>query len=372
MDSQTGGSQLPKGVGEVSDSLPQSSQLPVDLIRTFAIVLVILLHASIEPVPAVVLPNSSSALIQWWSVNLYDSFARPCVPLFVMLSGALLLQPSKVEEPLGVFFKKRVSRIALPFLFWMGVYFVWNIFVNNQPLNSQTIIEGVLGGPYVHFWFFYMLIGLYLVTPLVRIFVAHSSRRLMRYFFVLWIVGAAIVPLLNLLLGHNLNNNVFLITGYIGYFLLGFYLLNTRVQRKLLLFGVFVGFAWTALGTYWVTATVGGSTQFFFYDYFSLGVILSSTALFMLLSSVQYSKIQRRFPKLDRLIHYVSINSLGIYLFHFMVLETLENGYLGFRISLATLNPIIEIPLLTAVTLAICLLVLYPLKKIPALNRLIG
>jgi surface polysaccharide O-acyltransferase-like enzyme len=56
-----------------------------------------------------------------------------------------------------------------------------------------------------------------------------------------------------------------------------------------------------------------------------------------------------------------------------MVLETLENGYLwGFRISMATINPIIEIPLLTAVTLAICLLVLYPLRKIPYLNRLIG
>ncbi len=352
--------------------MPKSSQLPVDLIRSFAIVLVVLLHASIEPVPAVVLPDSSSALIQWWSVNLYDSFARPCVPLFVMLSGALLLQPSKVDEPLGVFVKKRVSRIALPFLFWMGIYFAWDIFVNNQALNSQTIIEGVLGGPYVHFWFFYMLIGLYLVTPLVRIFVAHASKRLMQYFFVLWIVGVSVVPLLNLLLEHNLNNNVFLVTGYVGYFLLGLYLLDTRIQRKFLLLGVLIGFAWTALGTYWITATVGGRLQFFFYDYFSFGVILSSAALFMLLSSVQYREIQCRFPRLDRLIHYVSINSLAIYLFHFMVLETLEKGYLGFRISLATLNPVIEIPLLAAVTLVICLLVLYPLRKIQVLNRLIG
>ena len=334
--------------------------------------LVVLLHASIEPVPAVVLPDSSSALIQWWSANLYDSFARPCVPLFVMLSGALLLQPSKVDEPLGVFFKKRVSRIALPFLFWMGIYFAWDIFVNNQVLNSQTIIEGVLGGPYVHFWFFYMLIGLYLVTPLVRIFIAHASKRLMQYFFVLWIVGVSVVPLLNLLLEHNLNNNVFLVTGYVGYFLLGLYLLDTRIQRKFLLLGVLIGFAWTTLGTYWITATVGGRLQFFFYDYFSFGVILSSATLFMLLSSVQYREIQYRFPRLDRLIHYVSINSLAIYLFHFMVLETLENGYLGFRISLATLNPVIEIPLLAAVTLVICLLVLYPLRKIPVLNRLIG
>ncbi|MGD6933079.1 MAG: acyltransferase [Candidatus Bathyarchaeia archaeon] len=343
------------------------------MIRTFAIVLVVLLHASIEPIPAIVTPDSSAVLVQWWSVNLYDSFARPCVPLFVMLSGALLLQPSKADEPLRVFFKKRVSRIALPFLFWMGAYFAWDIFVNQQPLTTQTLVEGLLGGPYIHFWFFYMLIGLYLVTPLVRVFIAHASRRLLRYFFVLWLTGVSVVPLLNLLVGHNLNNNVFLITGYIGYFLLGLYLLDTHVNRKVLVACVLAGFAWTALGTYWITATVGGSLQFFFYDYFSLGVILSSVALFLLLISVNYRKIKIKHPKLDRLIHYVSINSLAIYLFHFMVLETLENGYLwGFKISMATLSPIIEIPLLAGVTLVICLLVLYPLRKIPYLNRLIG
>ncbi len=334
--------------------------------------LVILLHASIEPIPATVIPGSSTVLTQWWSVNIYDSLARPCVPLFVMLSGALLLQPAKVDEPLKTFFKKRVSRIALPFLFWMGTYFAWDVLVEHQALTGQFVWEGLVGGPYIHFWFFYMLIGLYLVTPLVRIFVAHADQRLMKYFFALWLIGVSVVPLLNLLMTHDLNSNVFLITGYIGYFLLGLYLLNVNVNRKLLLVATFSGIAWTALGTYWITAAIGGNKQFFFYDYFSFGVVLSSVALFLLLSQTNYGKIKNRFPKLDRLIHYISINTLAIYLFHFMVLETLENGYLGFRISLATINPIIEIPLLTLVTLVICLLILYPLSKIPYLNKLIG
>lgn len=292
-----------------------------------------------------------------------------------MLSGALLLVPAKVDEPLRVFFKKRASRIVLPFAFWMGAYFVWRMLVNHETVTWQTIVGGVLGGPYIHFWFLYMLIGLYLVTPLVRVFVAHANKRLMQYFFVLWLIGSSAVPLLELLIAHDLNSYVFLITGHIGYFLLGFYLLNkhTHVNKKLLWLGVLLGFAWTALGTYWVSATLGGLQQFFFYDYFSLGVIISSVALFLLLSSVKYSKIKNRFPRFDRLIHYISINTLAIYLFHFMVLETLENGYLwGFRISMATMNPFIEIPLLTGLTLAVCLLVLYPLRKIPYLCRLIG
>jgi surface polysaccharide O-acyltransferase-like enzyme len=87
-----------------TDSKSAVSLLPVDLIRTFAIVLVILLHASIEQVPAIVTGVNSDVVVQWWSVNIYDSLARPCVPLFVMLSGALLLQPSKVDESLRVLF----------------------------------------------------------------------------------------------------------------------------------------------------------------------------------------------------------------------------------------------------------------------------
>ncbi len=344
----------------------------MDLIRTLAIVLVILLHASIEKVPAIVTGLNSDVAVQWWSVNIYDSLARPCVPLFVMLSGALLLQPSKVDEPLRVFFKKRFSRILPPFIFWMAAYFAWRAFVNHETLTLYSIGEGIIWGPYIHFWFIYMLIGLYLVTPLLRVLVAHADRRLLKYFLVLWLVGTSVIPLLSLFVGYNLNNNVFLLTGYVGYFLLGFYLLNVQVKKSILLAGFIGGFVWTAVGTYLITAIIGGSQQYFFYDNLSLGVILSSVTLFLLLSSVQYCRVQNRFPKLSRLLHFISINSLGIYLFHFMVLETFQNGYLGVKISLSTINPVVEIPLLTGITLLICLLVLYPLKKIPLIKKLVG
>ena len=91
--------------------------LPVDLIRTVAIILVILLHAATEPYPTVSIMSPQGVQI-WWASNVYDSLARLCAPLFIMLTGALLLQPSKVDGPLRVFFKKRWNRIGLPILFW--------------------------------------------------------------------------------------------------------------------------------------------------------------------------------------------------------------------------------------------------------------
>jgi surface polysaccharide O-acyltransferase-like enzyme len=130
----------------------------------------------------------------------------------------------------------------------MGAYFAWDIFVEKQALTSQFVVEGLLGGPYIHFWFFYMLIGLYLVTPLVRVFVAHASRHLMRYLFVLWLAGVSVVPLLNLLVAHNLSGNVFLVTVYWVFRCLGFISAKYRVKEGS--WALFLaGLCFTALGS---------------------------------------------------------------------------------------------------------------------------
>ena len=103
--------------------------IPDDLIRTLAIFLVILLHASNEALQA-----SSVSAADWWTAVVYKSVALSCVPLFVMLSGALLLQPAKLNEPIRVFLKKRLSRLGLAFAFWSGVYLSWS-FTSAEPLS---------------------------------------------------------------------------------------------------------------------------------------------------------------------------------------------------------------------------------------------
>lgn len=343
----------------------------MDLIRTTALVLVILLHASIEPLPAIV-NGSSDVLVQWWSVNIYHSLSRAGVPLFIMLSGALLLQSVKANESIKTFFKKRASRIALPFLFWGAAYFAWRIFLNNETLTWTSIGQSIIWGPYFHFWFLYMLIGLYLVTPMLRIYVANASWKLQRYALILWVIGTALIPLISILTKYDLNNNLFIFTGYVGYYLLGPYLVKVYIRKKISCTLFLAGFIWTAVGTYLITAIKGGTLQFFFYDNLSPGVILAAISLFLILSTIQDSRIKDRFPKVSKLLHFISVNSLGIYLLHLMVLETLQRGYLGLKISLATVNPIIEIPLITIITLSICLLVIYLLKKVPILKNLIG
>lgn len=347
------------------------SSLPVDLVRTVGIVLVVLLHAASEP-HAVVDVMSQEEIARWVASDFYNSLARPCVPLFLMLAGALLLQPGKVDERLMVFFKKRWSRIGLPFIFWGIAYFAWRFFVNGEALTASSVLQGVLEGPYIHFWFLYLLTGLYLVTPLLRVVVAYSRRKLLRYFLLIWFVGTSLVRFLSLLGPYTLNADVFLLAGWLGYFVLGIYLTKVRVQPSILFASLIFSYLWTMIGTYLVVGSLGERFSQFFFDSFSFNVIIASVSLFMILTSVKPQTLSCRFPLLSQLVRKISQNSLPIYLFHLMVMETLQKGYLGFRINLLTMNPFVEIPLVTAATLFISLVLMVLVKKLPGVDRLIG
>ncbi|WP_102796338.1 acyltransferase [Bowmanella denitrificans] len=139
--------------------------LSADQIRVFATMSVIVLHISANGVSR--LPLDSSA---WWLANLLDSASRVSIPLFVMLSGALLLIPPMPS--IAGFYQKRVARIALPLLLWSLFYTGWTWLkgeVKQQPVSLNQLSENLLGGtPYFHLWYLFMLVGLYAATPLIR------------------------------------------------------------------------------------------------------------------------------------------------------------------------------------------------------------
>jgi len=344
--------------------------LPVDLIRAVAIVLVLLLHASTESYSVDLM--SPQGVEIWWASNIYDSIARVCIPLFVMLAGALLLQPSKTDEPLRQFYRKRWTRLGLPVIFWSIIYFAWAALVDGKALTLQYVVQGVLTGPYYQFWFLYLLVGLYLLTPILRVALKYASRHVLKYTLVVWFVGTAVMPLLTLFGSYYLNANVFVFTGWLGYYVLGAYLTQVYVKRRLLYAGLFGGLLWTIAGSYLIVATLGERFSHFFYDGFSVNMIVASASLFLLLLQVSPQKLQAKFSRGNGVLRILSANTLPIFFFHVIVLESLRQGFFGFTLSITSINPFIAIPLSTALTLLICLAVILPLKRVPYLKKLIG
>jgi surface polysaccharide O-acyltransferase-like enzyme len=357
-------------------SQEKAFSVPVDLIRTVAILGVLLLHAANDLTAQ---QMNSFEIYRWTVVDVYQSLGRTGVPLFIMLTGALLLQPSKVNEPIRVFLQKRWARIGLPVLFWGAIYFAWGFFVDHQTLTSSSIIQGILTGPSFQFWYIYMLVGLYLLTPVLRIVVAHADQNIMKYFVTLWILGVGIVPFISLLTTFHLDSNVLTITGFVGYYILGLYLLSVQMRRSTLLIFMSLGLALTSIGTYAVAATIGGGQMYFFQEYLSPTLILASVMLFLLLNTIQSpSNPTEKKPKVNshhkfnKLLSVISENTLPIFLLHVIVLECLQQGYFGFTINGNTINSIIGVPLATVLTLFICLAIIVPLKRVPVLKRLLG
>jgi surface polysaccharide O-acyltransferase-like enzyme len=350
--------------------------LPVDLIRTVAMILVLLLHVAIEPNLTVDFMSPEGVQL-WWASDVYVSVALTCVPLFIMLTGALLLQPSKADEPIGVFFRKRWNRIGIPVIFWGITYFAWRVFVNGETLSIDSVVQGLFAGPYVHFWFLYLLIGLYLLTPIIRVIVVHADWKIVKYFLLIWFVGTGIIPILTLYPSISpqikwFQDNVFLWTGILGYFILGPFLSKLRFRSSVLYLSLILSTVCTIIGTYFLVGTMGERYSQFFRQASSFNVIIASVSLFLILASIPIQKVEKRSTHGNKVLRLISQNTLPIYLFHLIVLETLQNGYLGFRISVSTINPILEIPLVTFVTLLICLAIIVPLKKIPYVKRMIG
>jgi surface polysaccharide O-acyltransferase-like enzyme len=355
----------------------------VDLIRTIAILAVILVHAAGRwTITSQELNQFDTiGMASWATVVIYQCLATFGVPLFLMLTGLLLLQPGK-DESLRVFFKKRFARIGLPLIFWSVIYFIWAFSVLEIPFTVRTIVQGILNGAYTQFWYIHVLLGLYLLTPLLRVIIANATQVLIKYFVVLWLIGASILPFLCILSPLQLSKNIFVITGYVGYFLLGVYLSSVKIRRRTALTFMLIGLTLTALGTYVLAVSNAIVGVYFFQEYLSPTVILASVMAFLLLLTVRPPKQtqstlpalpqqQTKFSIFNKLIKTISQNTLGIYFVHVIVIETIQWGLLGFTLNRETLNPVLGVPLILFVTLFVSLGIILVLKKIPKFKNLV-
>jgi surface polysaccharide O-acyltransferase-like enzyme len=355
------------------DSLDSSKRsfVPDNLIRTLAITLVILLHAANATLQASSVPEA-----YWWTAVVYKSLALPCVPLFVMLSGALLLKRTKLNEPITVFLKKRLRRIGFAVVFWSAVYLTWSFFITQTPVTLFNVAEGILfsifGGAYYHFWFIYLIVGIYLVTPILRVIIA-GRREVVRYLCLLWFIGVAIIPLIEMGTGHTLNPITFVLSGWLGYFVLGSYLKRVKLRSAILYALLIISFVWTVFGNWLMNYPLDCmQCNNYFFDYLSANIIIGSFALFLILLKFHRDWPGKNHTTLSRIVKAISANTLPIFLFHIIILESFERGFFGFTLSFETLNPIIEIPLITALTLFSTLGLVLLLKKVPVLRALIG
>lgn len=207
----------------------------LDYARIFAAVMVILTHA------CAMQADADAAL---WKINLLKictGTGLVCNPLYVMISGSLLLSSEKEENP-GAFYFKRFVKVVIP----MVTYYVIFLCVSGQIslIPPQNLNKGALqilagaSGIVPHYWLIYTLISLYVTAPFIRVMVKNlkDSHITVLFFLILIEEGLAVcLPLAGVQSGFTMN-----LASWEGVFILGYILTERRtkwMERFILLFG---------------------------------------------------------------------------------------------------------------------------------------
>ena len=336
-----------------SDITNQNRIQWVDFVRALGAFLVVLAHIQYS--------GAGSGLI---SISYY-ALTRIAVPLFFMVSGYLLLSKN---EPLLDFFRKRALKVFVPFLIWSVIYLLWKEEALDKPLLEivKVYILKIIRGPREnHLWFFYELFGLYLFTPILRLYVQKAGVKDLLYFCGIWFL---LVPVANLFYEFTPVKFGFssqFLGGYIGYFIFGhlaggFQFEKSHKYMALILF--IVGLMATIAGMY-LRQYYKSDTQYF-EDYLSVNVVLMACSSFILIQGLAVSE------KVYRFILPLGNASFGIYLAHVIVVtEVFTIPIFAEWASRGT--GIYMIPLLGVIGYFLSFLLIYLLQRIPIIRIMV-
>ncbi len=281
----------------------------VDAVRVFAIVMVILLHCICD------YSNHSGNFGRplWWIMAFLNEITRTGVPLFFMLSGFLLIDSVDISN-IGGFYKRRLLKVAVPFLIYHVFYYFYFRLHNGQNLLDRIFfVQLVNSGSAYHLWFLYSIVVLYLFVPFIKMIVEKATTKMLMVFFVLAIFQTTLKPFFNILFGGKVY--FFFaedgIVGYIGYAILGYILgkheikwEKTAIALGLLAIPVFA------------LANFCGAIQgdgFVFNGGYTINHYIEAASIFLLFKKLDIGK--------NRVVGMLPVLTFRAYLIHVFVIE---------------------------------------------------
>jgi surface polysaccharide O-acyltransferase-like enzyme len=340
-----------------------------DFIRVFGTVAVVCQHVAHR---TTLFGTADLNSATWWSIMSIEAACRWAVPLFVMLSGALLLDPGRQETP-REFYRKRFWRIGVPLAFWSMFYTLPRAAANG--FSAETLDEiGVAlvhGRPAYHMYFLFIIAGLYLLTPYLRAMIDRWSDASLRttwmtLILLAWIDGVA---------GFVFRYQHTVLTEflpYVGYYLAGYELRRVRLSSK----GTWIASGVIALSlssmvivtVLWVDQFgISGRTRYL-YGYFSPTVIAVSVCLFLLMITA-FERPQN--GTFGRWVAWLAPTTLGIYLIHPALGIALEQAQ---KRGLAPVwdGTVLSLVLTTLAALVISWMATVICQRVPVVRSVVG
>lgn len=344
----------------------------LDFLKAFAIFLVAVSHVSSQTLLYAPID------INWLIANFYSVFAKISIPIFIMISGVLMLNRNYNFTD---FVGKRFPRILIPFIFWGAIYVIFSFafgFVEGKvpdyssPLSILSFIGFMFlgqAGYLTHFWFVWMILSVYLITPIINKWIKNSSFNEIEYFLIIWLITCAFttfkLPYINIDLRY--------FAGPLGYFVLGYYLHNANGKiwsNKFLWPIVFVVFTIIRLCLPSGSVLTAGPTNSTLY--YNILVVFQSVGFFLTIKNLSFNSKtftnKRNFFTTgftSYAIISLSSNVYGIYLGHLLFYQLLTPLYV-------INNYWLMIPLSGIFILALTWAMMLVFNEIPILRALTG
>lgn len=350
------------------DTAPkQERQLHIDLLRIFACFSVLMLHSASQF--WYTLPVESG---RWLVCNTYDAVFRFGVPIFVMISGRFFLtRPGEIN--IRKFYRNNVLRLFSAYAVWSAVYGLWDChtWIGGEGVTWKDYVKEMLYGRY-HLWYLPMMIGIYVLLPVLKSWVEHCSKEMLQYFLLLFLimqigmstlkifsVPGAVLQVLN-------QFDIPLVCSYVGYFILGYYLyrypLGKAGQFRLYCCGV-LGLILAVIVSTWDSIRRGlpSATA---YDSYSVFTFAATLALYVFFQEVVG---KQKWKRSEKLIREISADTFGIYLMHILAIEFLETK----GITTISIDSILGIPLMAVCCFIVCGIAAAVIRRIPYVGKYI-
>lgn len=337
---------------------PEKPLIYLDLLRGGAAFLVVLLHCI---TPYLTSPNLFSGKA-WWLCDLLSPLVRMGVPLFFMMSGFLLLNDPRTLD-ISSFYKRRFSRLALPFFFWDLFYFLTNCLFSHQFPSLFVFFKELLNqGSKYHLWYLYQLAGLYLLAPFLKRIVDNCTKKQLFALICVILTPTTFFRFLNVVQPYvTVSPFKALMEGYTGFFLLGYLLGKYNFSRKERL-GIYAagvaGYFLGAIGNYLTSSPE--YMALLFNEGYAINHFLTSSAVFTLARHLPQGVLGR----LGRVARPLARVSLGVYLVHPFLLTLVST-----RVQLA--SPALTLLIHFLLVSGLSVLVSWVLSKIPVVRRVV-
>lgn len=284
-----------------------------DVLRVFSMLGVIYLHTVAGALRE--LDNT----VLWNFSNVGVAFATPAVPLFFMMSGALLLEEDKTSD-LTFLFRRRLPKVLIPLAVWSALVLLYAV-LRGDTAGALESARRLLNTPVaIPYWFLYALVPMYLLSPLLKLMTTRMARAHWNYMIGLWVfltlglytVRSFLPDAWELTFTEHWTLNVNFVGGYLGYFLLGAWLERWKyIPPRRVLAGVIGAMAALSIfGTRWDTYAHNAYSDRFT-NYLTLFTMILSSAIFLLAKSYLRGKEEK-----GRLLPLLAGVSFPVYLLH--------------------------------------------------------